>query len=146
MNPNTDPIKRERTVQVVSDFFNLLETMNIEQWIDLWTEDGVHHMPYAPSGFPNRVEGKTAIYRHFNVLPKTIKRMAFVDRKIYPMLNSDQVFAEYRGEVEIADTGRPYNNNYCGLFQLRENRLVSVTEYFNPLVFIEAFGDTLQKV
>lgn len=145
MNLNLVLTKHDQTIQVVSDFFDLLEAMNIEQWIDLWANDGVHHMPYAPTGFPDRIEGKSSIYQHFSVLPKTMKRMAFVNRKIYPMLNSEQVFIEYRGETEIADTGRPYNNDYCGFFQLRENRLISVTEYFNPLIFTQAFGDNTPK-
>ncbi|QMS86248.1 nuclear transport factor 2 family protein (plasmid) [Nostoc edaphicum CCNP1411] len=133
--------KHEHIIRVISDFLDLLEAMNIEKWINLWAEEGVHNMPYAPAGFPNRLEGKETIFRHFSTLPKAMKRMAFIDRKIYPTLNPNLAIAEYYGETEIADTGRSYNNHYCGLFELRDGRLISVKEYFNPLVFKESFGD-----
>lgn len=144
MNSNLVLTKHDQAIQIVSSFFDLMEAMKIDQWIQLWAEDGVHHMPYAPPGFPNRVEGKKAIYSHFSVIPNRWKSIAFVNRRIYPMLSPDRVVAEYRGETEISE-GRSYNNDYCSFFQLQENQLISVTEYFNPLVLTQSFGDNLPK-
>lgn len=61
----------------------------------------------------------------------------------YPsMRDPNRVLAEYRGEIEVLATGRPYNNHYCGLFHLHDGRITLFREYYNPIVLTEAFGDS----
>lgn len=137
-----DTNTRDRNQKIVHDFLALLAAKNIEAWIQLWADDGVQEMPYSPPGFPTRIEGKTAIYRHYSSLPDAYSRMAFPDLKIYPMLDPNLLLAEYRGEIDIAATGQAYNNYYCALFQLCNGHIVLFKEYFNPIILSEAFGDT----
>ncbi len=137
-----DTSTRDRNQKIVHDFFALLAAKNIKAWIQLWADDGVQEMPYSPPGFPTRIEGKTAIYRHYSSLPDAYSRMAFPDLKTYPMLDPNWLLAEYRGEIDIAATNRAYNNYYCALFHLRDSRIVLFKEYFNPIILSEAFGDT----
>lgn len=136
-----DSIIRDRNQKVVKDFFALLEAKNIEAWIELWADDGVQEMPYSPPSFPTRIEGKSAIHRHYRGLPDAYNRMTFPNLKIYPMLDPNWLLAEYRGEISIAATGRAYNNHYCALFHLRDGRIMLFKEYFNPVILSEAFGD-----
>jgi len=58
------------------------------------------------------------------------------------MLDPDCLLAEYCGEIDIAATGRAYNNHYCALFHIRNGQIVMFKEYFNPMILSEAFGDT----
>ena len=127
--------------QVIKDFLRLLEEKDIDAWIKLWTEDGVQEMPYSPSNFPRRIDGKAAIYRHYQGLPNAYSRMSFPDLTIYPMLDPNWLVAEYRGEIDIAATGKAYNNIYCALFHLRDAQIVLFREYFNPIIFNDAFSD-----
>lgn len=137
-----DTITRDRNQEIVKDFLALLEAKNINAWIELWADDGVQEMPYSPPGFPSRIEGKTAIHRHYNGLPAAYSRMTFPELTIYPMLDPDWLLAEYRGEIDIAATGRAYNNHYCALFHIFHGQIVLFKEYFNPTILSEAFGDT----
>lgn len=137
-----DTNTRDRNQKIVHDFLALLAAKNIAAWIQLWADDGVQEMPYSPPGFPTRIAGKTAIYRHYSSLPDAYSRMAFPDLKIYPMLDPNWLLAEYRGEIDIAATGQAYNNYYCALFHLCNSRIVLFKEYFNPIILSEAFGDT----
>lgn len=139
---NYDATMRDRNQKVVRDFLALLEAKNIQAWIELWAEDGVQEMPFSPPGFPSRIEGKTAIHSHYSGLPTAYSRMAFPDLKIYQMLDPNWLLAEYRGEIDIAATGRAYNNHYCALFNLRDGQIALFKEYFNPTILSEAFGDT----
>lgn len=132
---------RQANEQVIRDFLRLLSEKKMDAWIELWTEDAVQDMPFSPAGFPLRVEGREAIRKHYSNLPNTVGRMVFPDLVIYPMVDPNWVLAEYRGEIEVLATGRPYNNRYCGLFQLREGRIALFREYYNPIVFTQAFGD-----
>ncbi len=137
----TDQNAMLRHQQIIKDFLRLLEEKDIDAWIKLWADDGVQEMPYSPSNFPSRIEGKTAIYRHYQGLPHAYSRMTFPDLTIYPMLDPSWLLAEYRGEIDIAATGKAYNNRYCALFHLRDAQIVLFREYFNPVILSEAFSD-----
>lgn len=67
--------------------------------------------------------------------------MTFPDLTIYPMLDPNWLLAEYRGEIDVAATGKAYNNRYCALFPLRDAYIVLFREYFNPIILSEAFSD-----
>lgn len=136
----TEPYTRRANEQVIRDFLYLLAEKDMDTWIELWTEDAVQEMPFSPAGFPTKVEGREAIRKHYSQLPKAYGRMAFPDLVVHSMLEPNWVVAEYRGEIEVLVTGRPYNNHYCGLFHLREGRIALFREYYNPIVLSEAFG------
>ncbi len=134
--------KNERTVR---DFLDLLSKKRMNAWLELWDKDGVQDMPYSPPGFPKRVEGKAAIAKHYSALPTNVGRMVFPDLVIYPMVDPNTFYAEYRGEIEVLATGKPYNNIYAGLFKFRNGKILLYREYYNPMVFTEAWGDSFSK-
>ncbi len=131
---------RERNVGIVREFFARLEAMDVDGFVGLWADDGVQEMPFAPEGFPKKLEGKAAIRRQYGGLPDAYSRMAFPDPAIYPMLDPNLVVAEYHGEIELK-SGGTYNNRYVGIFHVNESGKVSrYAEYFDPIVLTRSFG------
>ena len=51
----------------------------------------------------------------------------------------DYVVVEARGS-NMTKSGLPYNNNYCFVFRLSDNRLKEVTEYFDTERVTAALG------
>lgn len=136
---------RQKNERVIRDFLDLLSKKRMNAWLELWDQNGVQDMPYSPPGFPKRVEGKVAIAKHYSTLPTNVGRMVFLDLVIYPMVDQNTLFAEFRGEIEVLATGKPYNNTYAGLFQFRNGKILLYREYYNPMVFTEAWGDSFSK-
>lgn len=136
----TESELRQVNEQTVRQFLSLLADKNIEAWSKLWTEDVVQEMPFSPAGFPTRVAGRDALIKHYSGLPEAYGKIAFPDLVIYAMLDPNWVLAEYRGEIDVLATNRPYNNHYCGLFHLKAGRIALFREYYNPTVLVEAFG------
>ena len=48
----------------------------------------------------------------------------------------------YRGEIELAGGGR-YDNDYVGIFETRDGRIVRFVERFDPAVLSAAFGERM---
>ena len=44
--------------------------------------------------------------------------------------DGDYVIVETRGEV-VTRTGKPYNNTYCFVIRMRDDKMVELTEYFD---------------
>lgn len=130
---------RERAIETVRRFFDALDAIDIDAFLELWADDGVQEMPFAPAGFPRRLEGRAAIRRQYGNMPQAYARMKFPDLALQPMLDPEWVLAEYRGEIELA-AGGSYNNRYCGVFNVRDGKIVRFTEYFGPIILSRAFG------
>lgn len=46
------------------------------------------------------------------------------------LADGDYVVVETRGDV-VTKTGKPYNNTYCFVIRLRDDKMVELTEYFD---------------
>jgi hypothetical protein len=127
---------------VIEEFLDALEAMSMERFLKVWHDDGVQIMPYAPEGFPARLEGKEAIRQQYGSLPKDYKSMRFPDRIFHFTNDPNRVWVEFRGEIQIKVTDKSYNSTYVCLFTLCDGRIIEYKEYFNPIIFLNAFGST----
>ena len=134
-------IKRQQTKQAVRDFLTSLETKDMEKFASIWAEDAVQDMPYAPEGFPKRVNGKGNLIAHYAAWPENSGEADFTSQLVlYPMQNPEIVFAEFKGDVDIIPTGRKYEQHYGGLFYVENGKIKLFREYFGPESFKYAFG------
>ncbi len=125
---------------VIEEFLDALEAMSVERFLKVWHNDGVQVMLYSPEGFPIRLEGKEAIRRQYSSLLTNYMSVSFPDRVFYFTNDSNRVWAEFRGEIQVKATGKYYNNNYVCLFTLRDGRIIEYKEYSNPIILLNAFG------
>lgn len=125
--------------EVVERFFATLEALDFDGFVELWAEDGVQEMPFAPKNFPSRLEGKEDVRRQYGGMPQAYARMVFPDLAIRPMADPEWATAEYRGEIDLAEGGS-YNNRYVGIFRVVDGKIALFKEYFNPQVLVDSFG------
>jgi ketosteroid isomerase-like protein len=97
-------------------------------------------MRYAPEGFPSRIEGKKAIRRQYGILLTEYKSIRIPDRILHFTNDSNRVWVEFRGEIQIKATGKFHNSTYVCLFTLRDGRIIEYKEYSNPLILKNSFG------
>ena len=137
--------KHANNQRIVHDFLDLLSKKDLKAWIELWTEDAVQDMPFSPPGFPKLLSGKKAIAKHYGNLPQAVGKMDFTILHLYPMQDPNWILAEYRGEIEVLATDRPYNNHHCGLFEVQNGKIALFREYYNPITLQESFGKELTQ-
>ena len=140
----TDPpayLVRQQTMQAVKNFLKALEEKDMQAFADVWAEDAVQHMPFAPKGFPKRVSGKEALLAHYAAWPQNAGEADFTAYLVfYPMTDPEMIFAEFKGDVDILTTQRKYQQTYGGLFQVSGGKIQLFREYFDPAPFSYAFG------
>ena len=135
---------RDANREIVKKYFDLLQSMQIDAWIQLWAPNGVNLMPFAVPGTPDRLEGREVIYGQFKGIPQRFTRMRLLDLQILDMADPSLFFVTFRSDIQLV-TGKEYKNTYCGLFRIEGGQVVEFREYFNPLVVMEAFADFLPK-
>lgn len=65
-------------------------------------------------------------------------------RKISATDSPNKVIVQYNGIIPLKDGGE-YNNNYIGIFEIKNGKIEKFTEYFDPFILENAFGKKLQE-
>jgi ketosteroid isomerase-like protein len=121
----------------VEAFLDAIVRKDVDAIVDIHTEDAILEFPFAPPGFPPRVEGRDAIRVFEAPISESVASSSFHDLTVRPLAEPDMAVAEYRGEVTLTN-GRNYDNTYCLVVQFRDGLMHHVREYFNPLVIQSA--------
>ncbi|MGQ8884350.1 nuclear transport factor 2 family protein [Bacillus paralicheniformis] len=127
---------------VREQFLQSMLEKDMEKWIQLWDQDAVFEHPYAPPGFPKKLEGKSAIYEYIKDFPEKIDIVRFTAPTIHQMANTGYAAVEFECEGTVCETGLPYNQQYISLVNMKEGKVVHYKDYWNPLTVIESFGGT----
>ncbi|GAA0565001.1 nuclear transport factor 2 family protein [Chitinophaga japonensis] len=127
----------------VESYFSALEKMDINAFMEVWSEDARQEMPLSPAGFPSLLPDRQAIHQQYKALPENYSSMRF-PRKLFATDRPDVVIAQFSGNIQLKNGGA-YNNNYVNIFRVEGNRIKTVTEYFDPFILEAAFGSTLQR-
>ena len=108
-------------------------------WVDMWTEDGTMEFPFAPVGHP-RLRGKQAIAEYMEAFPTKVEISAFPFVRFHHSADGKTLVVEFSCIGRSLETGRPYNQNYVGVMNIRDGRVSGYKDYFNPLVVLQSMG------
>ena len=127
---------------VIENFFTALEKLDIQSFMKVWADNGRQNMPLSPDGFPKELKDKDAIFNQYKGLPENYTAMSF-PRKVFATDNPNKVIVQYAGIIPLKSGGE-YNNNYVGIFEIKNGKVERFTEYFDPFILENAFGKQLQ--
>ncbi|MFH7339913.1 nuclear transport factor 2 family protein [Streptomyces sp. KHY 26] len=119
----------------------LLLDKDIPAWVALWAEDGLMEFPFAPDGRPRRLEGKEAVAAYMRPYPDHIDLHDFPDLRIHQTTDPETIVVEMRGVGRVVGTGAPYDMTYVAVVTVRDGRITSYRDYWNPLAVIGAGAD-----
>ncbi|MFG1711004.1 nuclear transport factor 2 family protein [Nonomuraea sp. M3C6] len=133
MNPTQDV--RSRNVSAVHTYFRLQQEQDLDTWISLWAEDGEQAIPYAPTGFPKLVAGRSSLDEIYRGLFAGYAKLAILDLQVDALHDPNRVLARWHTHADLADGGT-YDNDLIGLFEFNDDgALHRLTEYFDPTAF-----------
>jgi ketosteroid isomerase-like protein len=133
---------RDRNRRTVKQLFQWLDVMEIESWVGAWADNGVLVFPFAPEGFPKRIEGKAAIREHCGGIAEISRYMRISDLEIHDMLDPERLLVTYGAEIGLVHGGT-YTNTYVVLFTMRGGQIAELCEYYDPIRVLRAFGGLL---
>lgn len=122
----------------VHEHIRLVSSGRIDEWLDLFTPDGVLEFPYAPPGVPAAVHGREALREHMLHFPETFD-VEFVDLVFVETTNPHVAVAEFRSVGTAVPTGKPYEQTCISVVHTDQDGLITrYVDYWNPLVAVEA--------
>jgi len=121
-------------------FLDALSRYDIDTVADCFAEDAVQEMPFAPPGFPNRLDGREALRKLYGGLPEANRSMSFPVRSVRPFADPEWVLVEFDGKIEQF-SGAVYDNHYFGFFRVLDGQIRHYREIFNPLVLTGSMSE-----
>jgi uncharacterized protein len=119
----------------------LLLDKNIPGWIGLWAENGVMEFPFAPRGWPERLEGREAIATYMRQYPDHIDLKDFPDLRIHGTTDPETIVVEMRGVGRLVETDSPFDMTYIAVVTIQDGHFTSYRDYWNPLAVLEPGTD-----
>ncbi|MFF9378170.1 nuclear transport factor 2 family protein [Streptomyces griseoluteus] len=119
----------------------LLLNKDIPAWVALWAEDGLMEFPFAPDGWPRRLEGKEAIATYMRHYPDHIDLQDFPDLRIHQTTDPATIVVEMRGVGRLVDSGARFDMTYIAVVTVRDGHITSYRDYWNPLAVQEPRAD-----
>jgi uncharacterized protein len=114
---------------------------DLDGFADLFAPDGVHELPFAPPGFPRRLEGRETLREYFAAITGTpLKHTEFRDMTVYQTADPEVIIAEYDAHGTVTSTGRPYQLRYLQVVRVRDGQITLWRDYSNPLATAELLG------
>lgn len=130
-----------RSRDVLEAALQLFLEKDLEGFADLFAEDGIHELPFAPPGIPVTLQGREQIRAYLTGITSTpIAFHEFTDLTIHQTDDPDVVIAEYCAVGEIISSGKPFNTRYIQVLQARAGRIATWRDYWSPLPASQALG------
>ncbi len=139
MSSNDDD-RRAQTLKVLRDYQALLGQGRLDEWIDLWADDGVLEFPYAPAGRRRAYQGKADILAYMKQATGRFAVDSVEQMRISPMLDPDAAVVELSFKGRALANDAPYNQSLVIFFEVRGGKLRRHREYWNPLITVDAIG------
>ncbi|MFG2295991.1 nuclear transport factor 2 family protein [Streptomyces sp. NPDC048603] len=121
----------------------LLLDKDIPGWVGLWAEDGVMEFPFAPPGWPRRLDGREAIADYMRPYPDHIDLHDFpeADLRIHETADPRTIVAEMRGTGRLVEGDRPFDMAYIAVVTIEDGHFTSYRDHWNPLAVLDAGAD-----
>lgn len=105
---------------------------------ELYAEDAVHEVPFAPAGTPSRIEGRETLRQMMSAEGDApVEFQEFADRVVYETSDPEVVIAEYHIVGRITATGQQFRFPNLLVLRARDGKIVNTRSYFNPSQFAE---------
>ncbi|MET8752442.1 nuclear transport factor 2 family protein [Streptomyces sp. NPDC004667] len=120
---------------------HLLVKKDIPGWVELWHEDGVLEFPFAPEGWPARLEGKAAVGAYMRHYPDHVDLHDFPEVTIHQVIDPETIVVEMRGVGRLVETDTPYDMRYIAVVTVKDELITSYRDYWNPLAASQPGAD-----
>jgi ketosteroid isomerase-like protein len=139
-----DAERRERNIAIVGRFIDAINRSDLDTQRELFAEDAVFEMPYAPDGFERRFAGRDKIMAFLEtVLDLTDAENLHEIRLETYHSDPGEVIAEFKSDMIMKPTGAEYRNEYVARFTIREGKVTRFVEYFDPIRLVIALGGSV---
>ncbi|MGI5230727.1 nuclear transport factor 2 family protein [Actinoallomurus sp. CA-142502] len=107
--------------------------------VDLYAENAVHEIPFAPAGAPARIEGREALRQMMDAQggQSPVKYQGFENVQVWETTDPEVIIAEYEVVGIVISTGAGFRIPQLLILRVRDGKILLSRSYLNPGQFAE---------
>jgi ketosteroid isomerase-like protein len=114
----------------------LVLNFDVDQHAELFAEDGVWEFPMAKQGSKVKLEGREAIREWVMENARSAQEaghrvLKYDELVIHETADPEVIVVEFDLHGEVTHTGEKYRRSYVQVLRVRDNKIVSLRDYFN---------------
>jgi ketosteroid isomerase-like protein len=125
---------------IAREFIEALGALDMERHFSFWDEDGVMEFPFQAAGFPTTFTGRREIVAALGGMPEQLSAFSIHDLRLMGTGEPGVFVAEFRSEATVRASGRPYDQRYICVIEVRDGQVVLFREYNDPQRVAAAFA------
>lgn len=134
----------EGNVQVLHRFIDAINAWDFDAMQRILADNIVFEMPFAPEGFPRRIDGRDNVLEFLSAVPDFIEPENLHDVTIHEFAEQPgELVAEYRSATRLKGTGQEYRNCYVVRATAQDGKLHRFAEFYDPIPLVLAMGGTV---
>ncbi|MFB5674898.1 nuclear transport factor 2 family protein [Paenibacillus terreus] len=128
--------------KIFHEFTESILNHDAARFAELFDEQAVFEYPFAPPGYPEKLEGKDTIREYVEKFPEFIRINRFSGPEIHEAANSNVIVIEFTCEGAMTASEKPYNQTYISVIHTKNGKIIRYKDYWNPLVVLESAGES----
>jgi ketosteroid isomerase-like protein len=110
-------------------------------WLTLIDDDLIWEFPYANSvGLPSELKGRAQVTQFVAQLLLDVKDFEYYAARTYPFADGAGAAVEVSARGTFRQSRKALAQDYVLLLQSRDNKIVHLTEYFDPIRLAKGLG------
>jgi ketosteroid isomerase-like protein len=136
----------DATRHVIERALERARAYDADGYADVFADDAVLEFPFAPAGWPSRLQGRAAILAmlRLNFARARDAGRRFTDLRplVHEGADPETAVVELDARVESPSTGKSCAVRYVHVYRVHEGRVVSLRDYFSPeqIAEVQALG------
>jgi ketosteroid isomerase-like protein len=123
-----------------AESLRLLLAKDMTGYTGLWAADGSIEFPFAPAGYPRRLDGRAAIQDYLRGYPDLLDVQEITEQTVHETVDPAVVVAEFEVAGVAVATGRPYSARYVAILTAHDGEIAHYRDYWSPLAGAELLG------
>ncbi|MFD2416850.1 nuclear transport factor 2 family protein [Amycolatopsis pigmentata] len=119
--------------EVIDKALELLLAKDMSGFADLWAADGTMEFPFAPPGWPTRLDGREAVREYLRGYPDVFDVKGVVEQTVHETTDPEVIIAEVEVEGVEIPTGKSYRRRYISVITVRDGHIAAYRDYWSPL-------------
>ena len=125
---------------LVREALDALAKIDFDRYMDLWHEDCRVEYPTHLPGIPEEIVGKESLRKHNHRAFHGIDYREIRDLEIRPLEDSRFSVVEFEMEQSFGGGAGSFKGRVCVIFGAREGKLLSMREYMDSRLLVEAIA------
>ncbi|GAB3440043.1 nuclear transport factor 2 family protein [Actinophytocola sediminis] len=118
--------------ELLDHALELLLAKDMSGFADLWAAEGTMEFPFAPPGWPTRVDGREAVHAYLRDYTDVYDLQRVTEKIVHETTDPAVIIPEIEVAGMLVRTGEPYRNRYICVLTVRDGQIVGYRDYWSP--------------